>query len=31
MNCGKYKGRQVINVHAALAKKEKKAKAKQAK
>lgn len=28
MNCGKYKGRTVIDVHAELAKKEKKAKAK---
>jgi large subunit ribosomal protein L32 len=29
LNCGKYNGRVVIDVHAALAKKEKKAKAKQ--
>ncbi|MEK7642627.1 MAG: 50S ribosomal protein L32 [Patescibacteria group bacterium] len=28
MVCGKYKGRQVVDVHAKLAKKEKKAKAK---
>jgi hypothetical protein len=29
LNCGKYKGRAVVDVHAALAKKEKKSKKKE--